>query len=262
MTYKTILLAILSMVTVVTTNFAAMATDSPTNYTTATWTNGSNMGSGFTPWQLNYTAPEGTPLSEMFNVDPMNFSPEVSWNITSTTNGTASAIRGFKSLGIGEQIYTKFKIDAVADIAARVGFRLYDGNNLIYFAQYEDENNQWNLNNSTFWSRTNPLAVTEFIWGRSGTNEIDIIFKYNGATIVGVTGANWTNTYPDRIEIFSEYQGIETGGIGVSELTAPAIPEPKTISLLVIVVLASVIGILLRRRDTNQRNPTLGYTKK
>ncbi len=192
------------------------------------------MGFGFTPWEFTNTAPKTIPPAEIFNVDAENWAPDISWNIMSTTNGTSSAFRGFKSLEEGDQIYTRFKIDSVADIASRVGFRLYQGSNLLYFAQYEDENNSWNLNNSIYWSRTNPLAVTEFIWGRSGADQFDVYFKYEGATVIGVSGGTWTNAFPDRIEIFSEYQGIDTGGIGLIALNAPAIPEPKTPLLLVI----------------------------
>jgi len=212
--------------------FASVATDSPTNYTTMTWTNGANMGSGFTPWAFTNTAPKAIPPAEIFNVDAENWAPAVSWNIMSTTNGTSSASRGFKTLEVGDQIYTKFKIDSVDDVASRVGFRLYQDETLLYFAQYEDENNRWNLNNTTFWSKTDPLAVTEFIWGRSAENEIDIFFKYEGGTIVGISGAWWTNAYPNKIEIFSDYQGIDTGGMGLLELSAPAVPEPSVAHLI------------------------------
>jgi hypothetical protein len=219
---------------------ATIATDSPTNYTTATWTNGANMGSGFTPWEFTNNTPETippTPLSEIFNVDPENWAPEVSWNIMSTTNGTSSAFRGFKSLEIGDQIYTKFKIDSVDEIASRVGFRLYNNNELLYFVQYEDENDRWNFNGTMFWSGTNLTLVTEFIWGRSANQEIDIFMKYDGETRMSVQGAYWTNAYPNRIEIFSEYQGTDTGGIGLLELNAPAIPEPKVALLIALSLL-------------------------
>jgi hypothetical protein len=222
-----------------------LATDSPTNYTTATWTNGANQGSGFTPWEFTNTAPKPIPPAELFNVDAENWAPATSWNVMSTTNGTSSAFRGFKSLEVGDQIYTRFRIDSVADTTSRVGFRLYQGTNLIYFSQYEDENNSWNINNSMSWTRTNPLAITEFIWGRSGLNEIDVLFKYEGSTILGVTGLYWTNSFPDKIEIFSEYQGINTGGIGLAELSAPAIPEPNTITLLAICV--PILSVLWRK---------------
>jgi hypothetical protein len=214
--------------------FGSIATDSPTNYTTATWTNGANMGIGFTPWEFTNTAPKAIPPAEIFNVDAENWAPAVSWNIMSTTNGTSSAFRGFKSLEVGDQIYTRFKIDSVADIASRVGFRLYENENLLYFVQYEDENNRWNFNDTMFWSGTNLISVTEFIWGRSATTEIDIRMLYEGTNAMSVIGAYWTNNYPNRIEIFSEYQGIETGGIGLIDLSAPAIPEPKTLGLLIL----------------------------
>jgi hypothetical protein len=189
------------------------------------------MGSGFTPWEFTNTAPKIIPPAEIFNVDAENWAPEVSWNVMSTTNGTSSAFRGFKSLEIGDQIYTKFKIDSVDDVTSRVGFRLYNNSDLLYFVQYEDENNRWNFNDTMFWSGADLILVTEFIWGRSANQEIDIFMKYDGQTRMSVQGAYWTNAYPNRIEIFSDYQGIDTGGIGLLELNAPAIPEPK-ISLL------------------------------
>lgn len=227
----------------------AIATDSPTNYTTATWTNGANMGTGFTPWEFITTAPEGTPASEIFNVDAENWAPNVSWNVMSTTNGTSIASRGFKSLEIGDQVYTKFKIDSVDDTASRVGFRLYQNTNLLYFVQYEDENDRWNFNDFMFWTGKDLLLVTEFTWGRSADTEIDIFMKYDGVTRLSVQGALWTNAYPDRIEIFSEYQGIDTGGIGLAELNAPAIPEPRIASSLGLGILG-VVAALYRRRST------------
>jgi hypothetical protein len=226
----------------------AIATDSPTNYTTATWTNGANMGTGFTPWEFTNTAPKAIPPAEIFNVDAENWAPQTSWNVMSTTNGTSSAFRGFKSLEVGDQIYTKFKIDSVDDIASRVGFRLYQNTNLLYFVQYEDENNGWNFNGTMFWSGTNLIKVTEFIWGRSANTEIDIRMLYDGTNAMSVIGAYWTNAYPDRIEIFSDYQGIDTGGIGLLELNAPAIPEANTLVLLALSICLGVLVTLFRRR--------------
>lgn len=227
-----------------------MATDSPTNYTTATWTNGANMGSGFTPWFFTNTAPKTIPPAEIFNVDAENWAPAVSWNVMSTTNGTSSAFRGFKTLEVGDQIYTRFKIDSVADVASRVGFRLYDNETLLYFVQYEDENNRWNFNDTMFWSGTNLINVTEFIWGRSAGAEIDIRMLYEGTNAMSVIGAYWTNSYPNKIEIFSDYQGIDTGGMGLLELNAPAIPEPSaahTLALGFALVLITLLLTKLRR---------------
>jgi len=250
------LLTRLIIISGVSTSFASVAIDSPTNYTTATWTNGANMGTGFTPWEFISSNPKVIPPAEIFNVDPENWAPAVSWNIMSTTNGTSSASRGFKNLDIGDQIFTKFKIDSVDDIASRVGFRLYNNETLLYFAQYEDENNRWNLNNSMFWTRADPLAVTEFIWGRSATNEIDIYFRYDGATILGVSGAYWGEAFPNRIEIFSEYQGIDTGGIGLLELSAPAIPEPSTVYTILIgaMILGAIYFLSRRQRGDNNHS--------
>jgi len=211
-----------------------IATDSPTNYTSETWTNGANHGYGFTPWEFQFTAPKTIPSVELFSVDQGNFAPSVTWNVMSTTNGTSSAFRGFRSLEVGEQIYTKFKIDSVSDLASRVGFRLYQNTNLLYFVQYEDENNRWVFNGTMSWSGTNLLRVTEFIWGRSAANEIDIQMRYDGTNAMSVYGAYWTSGYPDRIEIFSEYQGIDTGGLALLEMNAPAVPEPSVKYLIVV----------------------------
>jgi hypothetical protein len=206
------------------------------------------MGSGFTPWVFTNTAPKAIPPAEIFNVDAENWAPEVSWNVMSTTNGTSSASRGFKTLEVGDQIYTRFKIDSVADIASRVGFRLYENENLLYFVQYEDENNRWNFNGTMFWSGTNLINVTEFIWGRSASAEIDIRMLYEGTNAMSVIGAYWTNNYPNRIEIFSDYQGIDTGGIGLLELTAPAVPEPSTAYLLALALIALFLARLRHTR--------------
>ena len=246
-----IILIILTLLTSTTALKAEIATDSPTNYTTATWTNGANMGTGFTPWEFTNTAPKTIPPAEIFNVDAENWAPQTSWNVMSTTNGTSSAFRGFKSLEVGDQIYTKFKIDSVDDIASRVGFRLYQNTNLLYFVQYEDENNGWNFNGTMFWSGANLIKVTEFIWGRSANTEIDIRMLYDGTNAMSVQGAYWTNAYPDRIEIFSDYQGIDTGGIGLLELNAPAIPESKTLPLL---VLAAVLTVLYTKLKVSRKN--------
>jgi hypothetical protein len=225
---------------------ASVATDSPTNYTTATWTNGANAGTGFTPWSFSDTAPPGVPRDELFNVGVGNFTPEVTWNIGSPTNGAAAASRGFGEMVVGSQFHAKFKIDSVSDLASRVGFRLYKGLDLLYFAQYEDENNWWNFDNTMFWQSTNPLGVTEFIWGRSATTEIDIQLRYNGSTAMGVYGKYWTNGYPDRVEIFSEYQGIETGGLALLEMNAPAVPEPAVSHLIALTLLTLVVSRLRR----------------
>jgi hypothetical protein len=120
---------------------------------------------------------------------------------------------------------------------------------MIYFAQYEDENNSWNLNGTMSWTGVNPINTTEFIWGRSAQNEIDIRMLYEGTNRVSVYGLWWTNGYPDTIEIFSEYQGINTGGIGIAELTAPAIPEPSTTALIVTSA-ALVLFALKRQKKT------------
>lgn len=230
---------------------ASIATDSPTNYTTETWTNGANMGSGFTPWEFSHTAQEATPTSEIFNVYVENWNPEASWNVMSTTNGTSSAFRGFKTLEIGEQVYVRFKIDSVTDNASRVGVRLYQNTNLLYFIQYEDENNSWNMNNTMSWTGVDPINTTEFIWGRSAQSEIDVQMRYEGTNKVSVFGYSWTNGSPDRIEIFSEYQGTDTGGIGVIEINAPAIPEPTTLAMLIIAGLSSFwVSRSLRKRKS------------
>lgn len=223
-----------------------VAVDSPGNYTTATWTNGANAGSGFTPWEFYDTSGPGMPREELFSVGPGNFAPDATWNVGSPTNAVSGASRGFGSMPVGGQVYTKFKIDSVSDLAARVGFRLYSGTDLLYFAQYEDESNSWNLNNTMSWTRADPLAVTEFIWGRSSVDGIDIVFRYDGETILGVTGSYWGSAFPDRMEIFSEYQGIDTGGISLLEFSAPAVPEPPPLGLLGLVA-SLVLAVRLRR---------------
>lgn len=204
------------------------AVDSPTNYTTQTWTNGANLGTGFSPWQL-VTSGNTNASSSYFSVGFGNFPSTVTWNIDSDTNSISSAGRGFKTLEIGESVGVVFKIDAVSDLASRVGFRLLSGTNAIFFAEYEDESNRWNVNNTQSWVKADPLAVTEFNWFREGVDSYGYTFKYDGATIVGVSGLTWTNLFPDAIEVYSAYQGVDTGGIAVSTITAPAIiPEPST----------------------------------
>lgn len=227
---------------------AEVASDSPTNYTTATWTNGANMGSGFGPWQFSAEIPPEIPRSEIFNVEPDNFSPDTSWNVTAPVDGTAGAFRNFGALGVGDDIFVRFKIDAVTDLAARVGFRLYQGTSPLYFLQYEDENNSWNLNNTQSWTSANPLHVTEFTWGRDSEDTCRIVFKYNGATIISISEMPWSNPYPDRIEVFSEFQGIDSGGISVAEIGAPAIPDPR-ISLL----LLAACGVFSARAAAKMR---------
>lgn len=219
--------------------FPAPASDSPTNYTTLTWTNGANLGEGFTPWQLSATG-NTNPIPSYFTVGLGNFPTTITWNIDSDTNSISSAGRGFKTLGIGESVGVVFKIDAVSDLASRVGFRLMNGSTPVFFTEYEDENNSWNVNNTQSWVKADPLAVTEFTWFREGVDSYGYTFKYDGATIVGVSGLNWTNLFPNGIEVFSAYQGIETGGISVSSITAPAVvPEPPP-TLLIFLGLATL----------------------
>lgn len=237
--------------------FSAVATDSPTNYTTQTWTNGANAGVGFLPWSFASTSPPEIPSDELFNVGVGNFTPQVTWNIVSPTNGASAASRGFGEMVVGTQFYAKFKIDSVTDLSSKVGFRLYSGSNLLYFAQYEDDNNVWNFNNTMFWNSTNPLGVTEFVWGRSATDEIDIILRYNGGTAMGVYGSYWTNGFPDLVEIFSEDQGIETGGIALLEMNAPAVPEASPSHLLALALLLIIASRLRSRAITSKAPPSL-----
>jgi hypothetical protein len=219
---------------------ASPAVDSPTNYTTATWTNGANQGTGFTPWQF-YTSGNSLPSTSYFNVGLGNFPSTTTWNIDSDTNSTSGVYRGYRSLEIAESVGVVFKIDAVSSLASRVGFRLLSGDTVVFFAEYEDDSNRWNINNSMSWTKADPLAVTEFTWSRDGAGSYGYTFKYDGTTIVGLTDAPWNLAYPDGIEIYSAYQGVETGGIAVASLTAPAIvPEPSTILLL---ALAAILGL-------------------
>jgi hypothetical protein len=227
--------------------FSAPATDSPTNYTTATWTNGANLGSGFGPWQLS-TVGNANPTPSYFNVGYGNFSNTITWNIDSDTTSSSSAGRGFKILDVGESVGIVFKIDAVSNLSSRVGFRLMNGTNQVFFTEYEDESNRWNVNNTQSWVKADPLAVTEFNWFREGVDSYGYTFKYDGATIVGVSGLTWTNLFPDGIEIYSAYQGVETGGIAVSSIEAPAIvPEPSGLALLIFAVGLGAIAKLARR---------------
>lgn len=63
---------------------------------------------------------------------------------------------------------------------------------------------------------------------------------------MGVYGSLWTNSFPDLVEIFSEDQGIDTGGIALLEMSAPAVPEPSTSRLIALVLLLLVASRLGR----------------
>lgn len=230
-------------------NASASLIDIASNYETATWTNGSNLGSGFGAWNLVSGANSGFFIwdSTEHGHGDINTS-DLAFGFWGNSGSWADANRGITTWGNNHS----FSMDmAVQWRAGAYGLNLY---NVSDTALFDGSTLIWNFNiddsgyGGTGWDYYSDI-VLNFSLVQNGS---DLDITVTGSSVNG----SWTDTWNTQVAGetlggFRVYAGSGEAASGQRNLyinNLEVIPEPTTLGLLGV----GTLGLLLIRRKKQQ----------
>lgn len=250
---KTTLASTVIAAALTSASLALTASDSSTNYTTATWTNGANQGTGFGVWTLTaangggrYVGPTGLSASS-FGI----------FAGSAATNPLAysSANRAFSApMSIGDIFTVQIGYTGVAAPGGEIGMNLFapDVNPFRLGLKFIGGATNWVINDG---GADFPTGIP-WAGGSPGTT-LNVSFTYNGANGYDITlnqgansfiGTNYVSTSGmmniNNVEFYSSAQG-GSENMGFDNLNV--VPEPSTYALLGVSAVA-LAGYVIRRR--------------
>ena len=215
--------------------FAQIAQDNSSNYTTGTWIDGANQGTGFGAWDLTTTGTAGSYIGSAGG-DTSAF------GLWSNSGASQSAYRPLSSgLAIGDVL--SFTLGLSGGVNGEIGFTLYNGATPAMTWKFVSGQTAFQMNDggTDFGIGQNYVADTPlsfwFTW--NGGNSYDYGF---GAA----SGDNYTATATinniSGVAFYSSNQGSGNNvGFDALAVNAAAVPEPATMSLLGLGALAMVL---------------------
>jgi hypothetical protein len=240
---------------------AQVAQDSAANYTTATWTNGANAGSGFNPWTLNITP--GTGNAGVFIGDPssagisgMNAQSFGFYANPAGSGANAGVSRSLAApLEAGQTFSFQWGLNWDSDaVGSNRGFNLLSGGTQLFNINMGNSS-AITINNTAMFSefgsqafvlnfeQVSPTSIRVYGTGRNGVETYDntftglagaadnFAFYYNAAPVPGAPNQDYRQMYMNNLSV---------------------VPEPSVVSLF----LAGVAGIAysVRRRWRTAKN--------
>jgi hypothetical protein len=224
-----------------------IATDVASNYTTETWINSSNLGSGFGAWDLFTTGSAGFFIGDSAAQGFGNVNSAGSaFGMFGNPDGDnyANAQRAFlNSLGVGDS----FKIDlAIAFRNGNKGISLFAGG-------FSGADEIWNLNVG---GDIYLAGGTDLDWTYAQDSVFSLTATQLSLTSVGISLVRGSDTYASTVASasglsgFRAYVGSTEAGDDLNNLfinNMEVVPEPSTYALLTLGALA-LGGYAARRR--------------
>ena len=229
-------------------SFSQTLLDVASNYTSASWTNGSDQGTGFGAWSLSNTGGGGRYVGGT-GLGANTF------GIFSTDTGTSTAIRPFDAPLLAGQTFKVQLGYTFLNNSGEIGLNLWSGSNWRLNLKFVGGQNNWMINDGgaggafssgLTWAGGNPgTALTfEFTRGASG-NLYSLSLTQGSQTYNGINNNSNSGTMNvDRVEFYSNNQG-NGANLGFNNLEI--IPEPSSASLLTF----ALSGLLALRRRRN-----------
>ena len=217
------------------------ASDNAANYgTTANWTTGSNLGTGFGPWTL--TDGDGGHYIGGTGLGGNTFGL---FNTFTTT--TTDAVRPFTGVLVAGDTFS-VNLGFTPFSGGAVGLNLRSGTNSV-ITLFNNGAGNWQLND----------GGSDFSAGVAATpnTPYSFSFTYNGGNSYSFTltgspgGTNFTSSNPalatvDNVRFFDFNQG-PGANFGFDNLAIVAVPEPTSLAFLASSGLLG-LGVFLRRR--------------
>lgn len=228
-------------------NAQILATDVASNYTTATWTNGSNLGSGFGAWDLFTSGTAGFFIGDSAaqgfgNVNTAGSAFGMFGNPAG--NNFANAQRALLNpLGVGDS----FSIDLAA------AFRNGNKGISLFAGGFDQANEIWNFNVG---GDEYTAAGSNLGWAYAQDSVFSLTATQLTLTSVGISLVRGSDTYITNVisagglSGFRAYVGSTDAGNDLNNLfinNMQAVPEPSTYALFALSALG-VAGYAARRR--------------
>ena len=232
------------------TRAAMLATDNAGNYTTATWVNGSNLGTGFGAWAFNNSASTGTSFSGEFIGDSTAGSGNVntgtsSFAVFANPNGAfATTSRAFSggALTLGQT----FSINLAVNFRnGSKGINLLDGTGTQVF--------NFNVGGDDYNYKLGTANTVSTGLGYSATSVFTISYTQQSATtgmfsIARAGDTTISQTFAaSGVSSFVLYNSNTDNGDAANNLyfnNPSVVPEPSTAALVAI----SLTGMVVARR--------------
>lgn len=232
--------------------FALIANDVASNYTTATWTNGANAGSGFTAWSLSSG---GGGFSGFFVSDPstgagISGMPTSSFGMYAnpTNSGAfANADRSFTSaMSVGDTFSFQWGINWDSGAGGNKGFNIYTGapgtGEIVNVNNGGNQDITFNGTNTFFGFGT--AAMT---WSFTLSSATTLAISANDRDGTGTFSTNLTVAAAPLSFRFYTSQNQASGNAEPFFNNLSVVPEPSTYALLALSA-AGLAGYAARRR--------------
>jgi hypothetical protein len=221
------------------------ASDVGSNYTTATWTNGANLGTGFGSWTLTTSGLgtngfAGSYIGSTAIGDP-------AFGIYSGGTNTATSLASRPFTGGGLTAGQSFSVDLAntVTINGEIGLSLMTGGSARWTLKFVSGGSNWLLND----------GGSDFDSGQAyiASNSLTLNFTYNGGSSYSYTfGTGSGNNFNasadisnlDGVQFSSVNQGADQN-LGFNNMNV--VPEPSTHALLALSA-AAFGGYVARRR--------------
>jgi len=262
-------MAVLAVSAMLVASAKAQSTDNAGNYGTissSTFTNGSNEGTGYNPWQFSNTgttSENGEILADStLNAGGghlgINSGNSAAWGLYANNSQTASAVRPFSSaLQIGQTVSIDFE-NGYIQTGGTVGLGLQDAgstNRIEFF--FVGGNSSYTLQTATGANTgigfTNTGLQVSFTLASADTMNVSVTglngnsasYSTNGIALEGTPGSAI-----DQIRLFNFNAGSGTAyNDFYNNLTISAVPEPSSLALVGL----GMLGVLSLRRSRNRR---------
>ena len=221
---------------------ATNASDNASSYTTATWTNGANLGTGFGAWTLSTTTP-GSGFAGRYIGNTALGDP--AFGLFAGNDGGAISIadRPFTGGALTAGQIFSVKLANTAANFGEVGFQFLDGSTVRWTLKLAGTG-AWQLNDGggDFGAGQAFVANTalDFSFTYNGGNSYTYSFGSGAGT--NFTAANITNL--TGVRFYNRDQGADQN-FAFNDLSV--VPEPSTYALLALSAVA-MGGYLMRRR--------------
>jgi hypothetical protein len=221
-----------------TANAQVLATDVASNYTTETWVNGSNLGSGFGAWDLFTSGTAGYFIGDSVAQGFGNV------NSGSSAFGMFGNPAGDNYANAQRALSTPLSTGQAFSIDLAIAFRNGNKGISLFAGGFDDPSQIWNFNVG---GEIYSAGGTDLGWAYSQNSVFSLTATQLSLTSVGISLVRGSDTYTSTVTSasglsgFRAYVGSTDAGNDLNNLfvnNMQAVPEPSTYALLTLGALA------------------------